>query len=132
MGLLSGGEKSLTSLAFLFALFRSSRRRSASWTRSTPPWTRSTCVRFLDLMKTIKSDTQFIIITHNYRTMEVADYIYGTTMEEPNVTRVFSMKLEKKAGGRARCLRSSSTSRRADTSPSAGRKGSSMPPLGLL
>ncbi len=52
-------------------------------------------MRFLDLMKTIKSDTQFIIITHNYKSMEVADYIYGTTMAEPNFTTLYSVKLEK-------------------------------------
>jgi chromosome segregation protein len=46
-------------------------------------------------MKEIKKDTQFIIITHNYKTMEVADYIYGTTMSEPNITKLYSMKLEK-------------------------------------
>ncbi|MCR4396075.1 MAG: hypothetical protein NUW07_04985, partial [Candidatus Saccharicenans sp.] len=43
-----------------------------------------------------KYQTQFIIITHNYKTMEVADYIYGTTMEEPNVTRIYSVKMERK------------------------------------
>lgn len=94
--LLSGGEKSLTSLAFLFALFR---------TRPTPfcildevdaALDENNISRFLDLMQDMKSTTQFIIVTHNYKTMEVADYIYGTTMEEPNVTRLYSVRLEKK------------------------------------
>jgi len=97
MGLLSGGEKSLTSLAFLFALFRYKPTPFCILDEVDAALDEANLVRFLDLMKTIKSDTQFIIITHNYRTMEVADYIYGTTMEEPNVTRVFSMKMEKKA-----------------------------------
>jgi len=52
--------------------------------------------RFLNLMKAIKHQTQFIIITHNYKTMEVADYIYGTTMEEPNITKVYSVRMERK------------------------------------
>ena len=51
---------------------------------------------FLNLMKAIKHQTQFIIITHNYKTMEVADYIYGTTMEEPNITKVYSVRMERK------------------------------------
>jgi chromosome segregation protein len=96
MGLLSGGEKSLTSLAFLFALFKYKPTPFCILDEVDAALDEANLVRFLDLMRAIKSDTQFIIITHNYRTMEVADYIYGTTMEEPNVTKVFSMKLEKK------------------------------------
>jgi len=96
INLLSGGEKSLTSLAFLFALFR---------TRPTPfcildevdaALDENNISRFLDLMEEMKATTQFIIVTHNYKTMEVADYIYGTTMEEPNVTTLYSVRLEKK------------------------------------
>jgi chromosome segregation protein len=98
MGLLSGGEKSLTSLAFLFALFKFKPTPFCILDEVDAALDEANLVRFLDLMRAIKSDTQFIIITHNYRTMEVADYIYGTTMEEPNVTKVFSMKLEKKPG----------------------------------
>ena len=97
MGLLSGGEKSLTSLAFLFALFRYKPTPFCILDEVDAALDEANLVRFLDLMKTIKGDTQFIIITHNYRTMEVADYIYGTTMEEPNVTKIFSMKLEKRS-----------------------------------
>ncbi|MHB8055529.1 MAG: chromosome segregation protein SMC [Candidatus Aminicenantales bacterium] len=96
MGLLSGGEKSLTSLAFLFALFRYKPTPFCILDEIDAALDEPNLVRFLDLMKNIKSETQFIIITHNYKTMEVADYIYGTTMEEPNVTRIFSMKIDKK------------------------------------
>jgi len=52
--------------------------------------------KFLELMKKIKERTQFIIITHNIKTMEVADYIHGTTMAEPNITSLYSIKLEQK------------------------------------
>jgi chromosome segregation protein len=96
MGLLSGGEKSLTSLAFLFALFRYKPTPFCILDEADAALDEVNLARFLDLMKKIKNDTQFIIITHNYKTMEVADYIYGTTMDEPNVTRIFSMKLERK------------------------------------
>jgi chromosome segregation protein len=98
MGLLSGGEKSLTSLAFLFALFRYRPTPFCILDEVDAALDEANLVRFLDLMNIIKTETQFIIITHNYKTMEVADYIYGTTMEEPNVTKLFSMKLEKKGG----------------------------------
>ena len=55
--------------------------------------------RFLNLMKKIKTQTQFIIITHNSKTMEVADYIYGTTMAEPSITSIFSVRMEKNRAG---------------------------------
>jgi chromosome segregation protein len=96
MGLLSGGEKSLTSLAFLFALFRYKPTPFCILDEVDAALDEVNLARFLDLMRNIKTETQFIIITHNYKTMEVADYIYGTTMEEPNITKLFSMKFEKK------------------------------------
>jgi chromosome segregation protein len=93
--LLSGGEKSLTSLAFLFALFRYKPTPFCILDEVDAALDDINLARFLDLMKNIKQDTQFIIITHNYKTMEVADFIYGTTMAEPNITTLYSVKLEK-------------------------------------
>ncbi len=95
IALLSGGEKSLTSLAFLFALFRYRPTPFCILDEVDAALDDVNLARFLDLMKEIKKDTQFIIITHNYKTMEVADYIYGTTMAEPNITNIYSVKLEK-------------------------------------
>ncbi|MDI6844647.1 MAG: chromosome segregation protein SMC [Candidatus Saccharicenans sp.] len=97
LALLSGGEKSLTSLAFLFALFRYKPSPFCILDEVDAALDEVNLGRFLNLMKAIKHQTQFIIVTHNYKTMEVADYIYGTTMEEPNVTRVYSVKMEKKS-----------------------------------
>jgi chromosome segregation protein len=94
--LLSGGEKTLTSLAFLFALFRYKPTPFCFLDEVDAALDDVNLARFLDLMKNIKSQTQFVIITHNYKTMEVADFIYGTTMVEPNVTKIYSVKLEKK------------------------------------
>jgi len=93
--LLSGGEKSLTSLAFLFALFRYKPTPFCILDEVDAALDDINLARFLGLMKEIKKDTQFIIITHNYKTMEVADFIYGTTMAEPNITKLYSVKLEK-------------------------------------
>jgi len=98
LSLLSGGEKSLTSLAFLFALFRYRPSPFCFLDEVDAALDDVNLARFLDLMKTIKRQTQFIIITHNYKTMEVADYIYGTSMPEPNMTRLLSVKLERKGG----------------------------------
>ena len=95
--LLSGGEQCLTSLAFLFALFRYKPTPFCILDEVDAALDDVNLARFLELMKKIKSQTQFIIITHNFKTMEVADYIYGTTMAEPNITTIYSVKLEKKA-----------------------------------
>jgi len=99
MVLLSGGEKSLTSLGFLFALFRYRPAPFCILDEVDAALDDVNLGRFLELMKKVKTETQFIIVTHNYKTMEVADFIYGTTMSEPNVTSVYSMKLEKKEAG---------------------------------
>jgi chromosome segregation protein len=98
LNLLSGGEKSLTSLAFLFALFRYRPSPFCFLDEVDAALDDVNLARFLELLKTIKHQTQFILITHNYKTMEVADYIYGTTMSEPNMTKLLSVKLEKKIG----------------------------------
>ena len=96
LALLSGGEKSLTSMAFMFALFRYRPSPFCFLDEVDAALDDVNLGRFLDLMKAIKHQTQFIIITHNYKTMEVADYIYGTTMEEPNITKLYSVKMERK------------------------------------
>ncbi|MGB2845508.1 MAG: AAA family ATPase, partial [Candidatus Aminicenantaceae bacterium] len=96
LSLLSGGEKSLTSLAFFFALFRYKPTPFCILDEVDAALDEVNLKRFLDLMEKIKNQTQFIIITHNFKSMEVADYIYGTTMAEPNITSLYSIKLEPK------------------------------------
>ncbi len=96
LALLSGGEKSLTSLAFFFGLFRYKPTPFCILDEVDAALDERNLTRFLNLMKKIKEQTQFIIITHNFKTMEVADYIYGTSMGEPNITTVYAMKIEKK------------------------------------
>lgn len=95
IALLSGGEKSLAGLAFLFALFRFKPTPFCVLDEVDAALDDANLARFLELMRNLKKSTQFIIVTHNYKTMEVADYIYGTTMAEPNITRLYSVKLEK-------------------------------------
>lgn len=95
--LLSGGEKSLTSIAFMFALFRYKPTPFCIMDEVDAALDDVNLARFLEMMKNIKTETQFIFITHNYKSMEVADYIYGTTMAEPNFTTLYSVKLEKPA-----------------------------------
>jgi len=94
--LLSGGEKTLTSLAFFFALFRYKPAPFCILDEVDAALDETNLDRFLNLMKEIKNQTQFIIITHNFKTMEVADYIYGTAMPEPNITNIYSVRLQGK------------------------------------
>jgi len=94
LSLLSGGEKSLTSLAFLFALFKTRPAPFCLLDEVDAALDEANIGRFLNLMRQSKANTQFIIITHNFKTMEVADYLYGTTMSEPNVTTIYSLQLE--------------------------------------
>jgi len=94
--LLSGGEKTLTSLAFFFALFRYKPTPFCILDEVDASLDKANLIRFLNLMKKNEDGTQFIIITHNFKTMEVADFIYGTAMPEPNLTNIYSVKMEKK------------------------------------
>ena len=96
LNLLSGGERALTSLAFFFALFRYKPTPFCMLDEVDAALDEVNLGRFLNLMKKVKERTQFILITHNFKTMEVADYIYGTTMAEPNITSIYSMKIEDK------------------------------------
>jgi len=96
LALLSGGERALTSLAFFFALFQYKPTPFCILDEVDAALDEVNLGRFLNLMKKVKERTQFILITHNFKTMEVADYIYGTTMAEPNITSIYSMKIEDK------------------------------------
>lgn len=92
--LLSGGETALISLAFLFAIFK---------TRPSPFYFLDEVEaalddvnlhRFLNMLREFKGDSQLVVITHQKRTMEIADIIYGVSMQASGVSRVVSQKLE--------------------------------------
>lgn len=91
--LLSGGEKTLTSLAFLFALFQYKPSPFCVFDEVDASLDEANIQRFLKFLHTLKSNTQFLIITHNFKTMEEADFIYGVSMNEPGISSVYSMKL---------------------------------------
>jgi len=58
------------------------------------PLDESNIYRFIRLLQEFKDQTQFVVITHNARTIEAADWIYGVTMEEPGVSRIVGVQLE--------------------------------------
>jgi len=91
--LLSGGEKALTALSLLFAGFMIKPTPLCLLDEVDAPLDESNTERFINLMKELSKGIQFITITHNRRTMEAANYIYGVTMEEQGSSKVISMHL---------------------------------------
>lgn len=91
--LLSGGEKTLTSLAFLFALFEYKPSPFCVFDEVDASLDEANIQRFLKFLHKLKEKTQFLVITHNFKTMEEADYIYGISMNEPGISTIYSMKM---------------------------------------
>jgi chromosome segregation protein len=92
--LLSGGEKALAALALLIAIFRYTPSPFCVLDEVDAPLDDSNVTRFTRLIQRMSSSTQFILITHNKTTMEIARAIYGVTMEEPGISKLISVKLE--------------------------------------
>ena len=91
--LLSGGERALTSLALLFAIYLVKPSPFCVLDEVDAPLDEANIGRFLGMLNRFKSETQFIVVTHNPRTMEAADWIYGVTMEEPGVSSIVGVEL---------------------------------------
>ena len=92
--LLSGGEKALTALALLFALFRHMPSPFCVLDEVDAPLDDLNCLRFVEMLRRMAQETQFIVITHNKLTMEVASTLYGVTMAERGVSKVVSVELD--------------------------------------
>jgi chromosome segregation protein len=92
--LLSGGERTLTALSLLFAIYLVKPSPFCLFDEVDAPLDEANVGRFIQLLNDFKAQTQFIVITHNPRTMEAADWIYGVTMEEPGVSTVVGVELE--------------------------------------
>jgi chromosome segregation protein len=89
--LLSGGEKALTALALLIAIFRYRPSPLCVLDEVDAPLDDSNVIRFTRLILELSRNTQFIIITHNKNTMEIAQTLYGVTMEEPGVSKIIGV-----------------------------------------
>ena len=93
ISLLSGGEKALTGLALLFAIFYYRPSPFCLLDEVDAPLDDANIHRFTRVLRELSSQTQFIVITHNRKTMEAADVLYGVTMEEPGLSRIVSVNL---------------------------------------
>jgi chromosome segregation protein len=93
--LLSGGEKTLTATALLFAFFMVKPSPFCVLDEVDAPLDPANVSRFLNLLKEFSHKTQFMVVTHNPRTMESADVLYGVTIEESGVSKVLSARLSR-------------------------------------
>jgi chromosome segregation protein len=91
--LLSGGEKALAAISLLFAIFQYKPSPFCILDEVDAPLDDANIGRFVRMLEGLKEQTQFVLITHSRKTMEIADQLYGVTMEEPGVSKLVSVKL---------------------------------------
>jgi chromosome segregation protein len=92
--LLSGGEKAMTALALLIAIFRYQPSPFCILDEVDAPLDEANVGRFTRLIGDMSDQTQFIIVTHNRKTMEMSSVLYGVTMQEPGVSKLVSVRWE--------------------------------------
>ena len=97
VNLLSGGEKALTAVGLIFAIFLIKPTPFCLLDEVDAPLDDANVGRYNDIVKEMSRTSQFILITHNKRTMEMVDTLYGVTMQEPGVSRLVSVRLSDRA-----------------------------------
>jgi chromosome segregation protein len=100
--LLSGGEKALTALSLLMGIFEFQPAPFCVLDEVDAPLDETNVGRLAEMLRTMASDTQFVMVTHSKRMMQAADMIYGVTMQEPGVSKVVSVRLGNEARGARR------------------------------
>ena len=95
--LLSGGEKTLTAIALLFAIYLVKPSPFCILDEVDAPLDDSNIDRFTRILKKFSNNTQFIVVTHNKRTMEAASALYGVTMEEEGISKIVTVRFNEEA-----------------------------------
>ncbi len=96
VNLLSGGEKALTAVSLIFAIFLIKPTPFCLLDEVDAPLDDANVGRYNELVKEMSKSSQFILITHNKRTMEMVDTLYDVTMEEPGVSKLVSVRLSER------------------------------------
>ena len=93
ISLLSGGERTMTAVALLFSIYMVKPSPFCILDEMDAPLDESNINRFIKILQRFVSMSQFVVITHNKRTISMSDVLYGVTMEERGVSRFVSMRL---------------------------------------
>ncbi|HYO97101.1 MAG TPA: chromosome segregation protein SMC, partial [Polyangiaceae bacterium] len=112
--LLSGGEKALTAVSLIFAIFQHRPSPFCILDEVDAPLDEANVTRYNEIVRSMTSHSQFILITHIKQTMQSVDVLYGVTMGEPGVSRIVSVKINERAAPRS----DSMVVRSAGSSPS--------------
>ncbi|MEY3900875.1 MAG: chromosome segregation protein, partial [Pseudomonadota bacterium] len=93
MSLFSGGEKALTAISLIFSLLKTTPAPFCYLDEVDAPLDEANVGRFNSVLEALSGEFQFVVITHNRRTMEILDTIYGISMAEPGVSRLVAVDL---------------------------------------
>jgi chromosome segregation protein len=97
LSLLSGGQKALTAVSLIFSLFLCRPSPFCVLDEVDAPLDDANIDRFNAILRDMAERSQFLVVTHNKRTMEVAETLYGVTMEEPGVSKIVSVRFQNAA-----------------------------------